>query len=113
MLQKERASNYKESVAFKTAFDLPLQTSINRLQGIRRTFHNVAFIGPNPYYFLEHLPFKNEVDKFYICEPSEASLQKSYDIIMNRINNGFYEKAGVNIPSEIIPVIVDEETEWL
>ena len=39
-------------------------------------------------------------------------MQKSYDIINGRVESGFYEKMGTNIPDEMIPLVIDEETEW-
>ena len=97
---------------FQLAYDLPLITLTKRLEGIKRNFKNIAFIGPNPYLFLQHLPKNYNVEKFYFCEQTEASVQKSYDIINGRVENGFYEKLGVNVPDEMIPLIIDEETEW-
>ena len=111
-LQKERASVNKETLPFQLAYDLPLITLTKRLEGIKKNFKNIAFIGPNPYLFLQHLPKHYEVEKFYFCEQSEASVQKSYDIITERVDSGFYEKTGANIPDEMIPLVIDEETEW-
>lgn len=51
------------------------------------------------------------VEKFFFCEPSERSVQRSYDIITSRINSGFLDSA--TLPDEIVPTVVDEETEWL
>ena len=28
------------------------------------------------------------------------------------MENGFYEKIGTNVPDEMVPVVVDEETKW-
>ena len=46
----------------------------NRLQGIKKDFKKVAFIGPNPYFFLQHMPGVEQVEKFYFCEQAEASV---------------------------------------
>ena len=54
--QRIRASVNKESLPFKACYDLPLITMAKRLQGIKKDFKNVAFMGPNPYLFLQHLP---------------------------------------------------------
>lgn len=80
--------------------------------GIKKNFKKVAFIGPNPYFFLQHLTADQQFEKFYFCEPAEESVQKSHDIISERVENGFYDKLGVELPDEIIPVVVDEETGW-
>jgi NADH dehydrogenase [ubiquinone] 1 alpha subcomplex assembly factor 5 len=36
-------------------------------------------------------------------------VQKSYEIILDRVESGFYERQGVEVPDEIVPVVVDEE----
>ena len=72
--QKERASVFKEQIAFKSLYDLPLMNLVTRLTGIRRDFKTVAFVGPNPYLFLQHLPKTYEIEKFYFCEANEASV---------------------------------------
>jgi hypothetical protein len=54
--QKERAAVNKETLPFKTCYDLPLMTLMTRLSGIKKKFKKVAFLGPNPYLFLQHLP---------------------------------------------------------
>ena len=82
---------------------------VKRLQGIKKEYKNIAFIGPNPYLFLQHLPKDYEIDKFYFCESSQECVEKSYEIINERNNEGgLYEKVKANIPNEIIPVVVDE-----
>ena len=53
---------------------------ITRLQGIKKNFKNIAFIGPNPYFFLQNMPFE-EVEKFTFIEQSGKSVEKSYEII--------------------------------
>jgi hypothetical protein len=40
-------------------------------------------------------------------------VEKSYEIINKKIDSGFYEKQKSNIPNEIIPKIIDEESDWL
>jgi NADH dehydrogenase [ubiquinone] 1 alpha subcomplex assembly factor 5 len=40
-------------------------------------------------------------------------VQKSYDIITDKVDNGFYDKKNVELPDEMIPMVVDDETEWL
>ena len=59
------------------------------------------------------MPKNYEVEKFYFCEASEASVQKSYNIITERVENGFFDKTQTNVPEEMIPLVVDEETQWL
>ncbi len=66
--QKARVSGSKDSTAFKVLYDLPLMTIQKRLTGIRKSFKNIAFVGPNPYFFLQHLPKNYEVEKFYFIE---------------------------------------------
>ena len=68
LAQRGRASVNKETLPFKTAFDLPLITMTKRLPGIKKDFKRVAFLGPNPYLFLQHMPKTYEIDKFYSCE---------------------------------------------
>ena len=72
---------------------------VNRLKGIKKTFKNIAFIGPNPYLFIQHLPKEYEIENFYFCEGSKESVEKSYEIITKKIDNGFFEKVGTNIPN--------------
>ena len=67
-LQRERASVNKETLPFKVAFDLPLITIMKRLTGVKKDFKKIAFIGPNPYLFLQHMPKTYNIDKFYFCE---------------------------------------------
>ena len=74
MKQKSRVSVHKESEAFRAAYDFPLITMTNRLLGIKKDFKKVAFIGPNPYFFLQHMPGVGLVEKFYFCEQAEASV---------------------------------------
>ena len=50
---------------------------IGRLRGIKKEFYNIAFIGPNPHFFLQNNPF-TEVEKFTFIEHSEKSVEKSY-----------------------------------
>ena len=85
---------------------------VKRLQGIKRNFKNIAFIGPNPYLFLQHLPQEYEVEKFTFCEQSQPAVEKSYEIITERLEEGGVLSKVPNIPDEIIPMIIDEETKW-
>jgi hypothetical protein len=41
---------------------------MKRLTGIKKDFKRVAFIGPNPYLFLQHMPKSYNIEKFYFCE---------------------------------------------
>ena len=52
MLHKEFASKNKENLSFRSMYDLPLIQMLDRLNGIKKQFKNIAFIGPNPYFFL-------------------------------------------------------------
>ena len=79
---------------------------VTRLGGIKKQFTKIAFIGPNPDLFLLHIPKSNSVDKFYFVEQTEQQVQTSYDTITKKIENGFYEKKGCSLPTEIIPVIL-------
>ena len=54
-----------------------------------------------------------DIDKFYFCEQSKESVEKSYELITQRIDKGFYAKQKVNLPTEIIPLVIDEEKDWL
>lgn len=87
-------------------------TLTNRLKGIKKNFKNVAFIGPNPYLFLQHMPSNYQVEKFYFCEQAEASVQKSHDIITQKIESGFYDQTKTNLPEQMIPTVINEESEW-
>ena len=51
------------------------------MQGIKKEFKKIAFIGPNPYLFIQHLPRNYEVEKFFFCESSEACVERSFEII--------------------------------
>ena len=66
--QKARAASFKESTSFKAFFDLPVMNLVKRVQGIKKEFKRIAFVGPNPYLFLQHLPKGYEVERFYFCE---------------------------------------------
>ena len=88
---RHRAAVNKETLPFKACYDLPLMTLVKRLEGIKKEFKKVAFIGPNPYLFLQHLPKNYEIEKFYFIEHAEVSVQKSHEIITKKIDNGFYE----------------------
>ena len=83
------------------------------MSGIKKQFKRVAFIGPNPYLFLQHLPQSYEIEKFYFCEQAQASVEKSHELISERVENGFYDSCNVNLPAEIIPLVLDEEKDWL
>ena len=85
-------SGSKDSTAFKVLYDLPLMTIQKRLTGIRKSFKNIAFLGPNPYFFLQHLPKNYEVEKFYFIENDQSSVEQSYKMISSKIETGFYEK---------------------
>ena len=85
-------SGSKDSTAFKVLYDLPLMTIQKRLTGIRKSFKNIAFVGPNPYFFLQHLPKNYEVEKFYFIENDQSSVEQSYKMISSKIETGFYEK---------------------
>ena len=52
LLHKDRAAVNKETQMYQLAYDLPLINMTKRLEGIRKKFKNIAFIGPNPYLFL-------------------------------------------------------------
>lgn len=55
------------------------------------------------------MPKSYEIEKFYFCEGSEESVQRSYEIIQERAKDGgFFDKCGVNLPTEIIPTVVDD-----
>eukprot|EP00347_Sterkiella_histriomuscorum_P009114 403342468 len=110
--QKSNSAIFKETQSYQALYDFPLMTMISRLQGIKKNFRNIVFIGPNPYLFLQHLPKTYEIENFYFCEPSKECVEKSYEIINSKIETGFYEKLGVNQPDQIIPKVLDEETDW-
>ena len=114
--QKSNSAIYKNTQPYQMLYDLPLMTMMKRLTGIKKCFKNIAFIGPNPYLFLQHLPKEYEVENFYYCEPSQESVEKSYEIINSNIESGFYEKLGVNQPENIVPKVINEEAgegKWL
>ena len=54
------------------------------------------------------------MDKFYYCESSEQSVERSYEIIKERQENGHFDKMKINLPNEIIPMVIDEgdATKW-
>ena len=52
------------------------------------------------------------METFYFCEQAEASVQKSHDLIMEKIDTGFYDQLGIELPQEMVPVVVDDETGW-
>ena len=83
-----------------------------RMTGIKKQFKRVAFVGPNPYLFLQHLPKDYEIEKFYFCEQAQSSVERSHSIISERVESGFYDQCQVNLPAEIIPLVLDEEN-WL
>ena len=60
---------------------------IGRLRGIKKEFYNIAFIGPNPHFFLQNNPF-SDVEKFTFIENSEKSVEKSYEIINKLVEDG-------------------------
>ena len=105
--QKGRSAEHKETPSYQAAFDFPLMNLVKRMQGIKKDFKNIAFVGPNPYLFLQHLPKGYEIEKFYFCESSQRSVERSYELITQK-NESIYEKLGCNVPNEIIPTVVDE-----
>ena len=109
-IQKDFAAQYKGGSAFRSYYDLPLIQMVTRLQGIKKNFKNIAFIGPNPYFFLQNMPF-SDVEKFTFIEQSSKSVEKSYEIINNIINQEILpcEKQ----PDEIVPKIMCDETSWV
>ena len=40
-------------------------------------------------------------------------MENSYETITSKIDSGFYEKNGANLPEKIEPCVVDEEADWL
>ncbi|CDW79540.1 UNKNOWN [Stylonychia lemnae] len=110
--QKSNSAIFKETKPYMTLYDLPLMNIVNRLKGIKKTFKNIAFIGPNPYLFIQHLPKEYEIENLYFCEGSQECVEKSYEIITRKIDSGFYEKVGTNLPNQIIPKVIDEEQDW-
>jgi hypothetical protein len=50
--QKGRSAVFKESLSYKAVYDLPVMNLVKRVQGIKKEFRRIAFIGPNPYLFL-------------------------------------------------------------
>lgn len=59
---------------------------------------------------MQHLPKGYEIEKFFFCESAEASVEKSYEIISKRAEGGgLYEKLGVNVPNEIVPVVLGDD----
>jgi len=42
----------KETESYKAAFDFPVMNLVSRMQGIKKEFKKIAFIGPNPYLFI-------------------------------------------------------------
>jgi hypothetical protein len=108
-LQKERSAANKQSIFFKSLYDFPLMTMTKRLSGIKKSFAHIAFVGPNPDLFLLHMPKTYEVKKFTFIEQTDAQVQSSYNTITEKIDSGFFEKNGVNLPEEIEPAIQDDE----
>ena len=108
--QKAQAAKNRSLPQFNALYDFPLMNLVTRLGGIKKQFTKIAFIGPNPDLFLLHIPKSYSVDKFYFVEQTEQQVQTSYDTITKKIENGFYQKKGCSLPSEIIPVILDEES---
>ena len=82
---------------------------IDRLNGIRKDFKNIAFIGPSPYFFLQNMPFKN-VEKFTYMENSEKAVERSHEIITNMVQNDAMKDTQ---PDEIEPKVLCDENEWV
>ena len=69
----------------------------------------MAFIGPNPHHFLLNIPKHYSVDSFTFIEQSQESVEKSYEIISAICES---DKLGDKQPENIVPRVMDEETEW-
>jgi hypothetical protein len=82
---------------------------IDRLNGIRKDFKNIAFIGPNPYFFLQNMPFKN-VEKFTFMENSPKAVERSHSLITRMVEKDSLKDTQ---PDEIEPRVLCDETEWV
>ena len=86
-------------MSFYSKIQLKCGFELSRFKGIKKQFKNIAFVGPNPYLFLQHLPTDVDVEKFTFCEMSAESVEKSYELIVDRVQEGgFYDNLGVNAP---------------
>ena len=106
---KEAQSIYKDSPAFDAFYTLPVARLLARLDGIKKKFKKVAFIGPNPYTFLRNMPADFEVEKFTFIDASERSAEHSYAQITKMCEDG---SLGDRQPDEIEPKVMDEEKQW-
>jgi hypothetical protein len=68
-IHRTAASQYKDTPPFRAMFDLPLISMMSRLKAVRKEFKNIAFIGPNPYMFLQNHPYDN-IESFTFIENS-------------------------------------------
>jgi NADH dehydrogenase [ubiquinone] 1 alpha subcomplex assembly factor 5 len=100
VMNKEYAALHKKSNAHRSYFDLPLVSIINKLTPIKRNLTSLAFIGPNPYFFLRKLDplILKEIKELYVCDHTKLSLDQS----MKELNE---EYKTLNI----IPKLIDEE----
>jgi len=86
---------------------------ISRLKGVKNSFKRVAFVGPNPHFFLLNNPYE-DLQEFTFIENSKESVEKSYSIIEQLVaDGGPLEQKGVPQPEKIEPKVMCEEKEWL
>jgi hypothetical protein len=78
---------------------------IDRLHGIRKDFKRIAFMGPNPYFFLQNMPFKN-VEKFTFMENSPKAVERSHQIITGMVSK---DRLTETQPDEIEPRVLCDE----
>lgn len=68
-IHRSHVAQNKDTILFKSLYDLPLMQMIARLKGVRKTFKRVAFVGPNPHLFLLNNPY--ELEEFTFVENSQ------------------------------------------
>eukprot|EP00826_Nyctotherus_ovalis_P047820 TRINITY_DN5560_c0_g1_i1.p1 TRINITY_DN5560_c0_g1~~TRINITY_DN5560_c0_g1_i1.p1 ORF type:complete len:247 (-),score=39.77 TRINITY_DN5560_c0_g1_i1:20-760(-) len=102
LANKEYAALHKRSNSHRSYFDLPLLSIANKLTPIKRELTSLAFIGPNPGFFLKNLDpsVLKDVKEFYVCDHTQTSLDQSLQEISNDSRNSSLK---------IIPKLVDEE----
>ena len=104
MINKQYAALNKMSNAHRCFFDMPLLTTIEKMVTIKRDLQTVAFVGPNPSYFLRKVdPFiLNQIKNFYVCDHTKISLDKSMEEL---------SKEPKYASIKMMPKIIDEE-DW-
>ena len=62
--------------------------------------------------FLRHIEKDHLIHKFFVCDTTEESVDKSFNAIQQMTKSNYFEKHGLIQPAHIEGKVIDEENNW-